>query len=350
MPIYPKGKGKWRVVVFHKGKRSDWVVTGSKRDAADFEAGKRLEGAQERRAVPTFSAFSTTTYKAHAKAHLKPSTWRNRKYQIATLVEHLGERRLDEITPADVEAFKDARLDAGVRPATINDDIKVLSAILAYARELGYRSPMPTTKRLPQRGTRRGAEAWSDEEVGRLMAAVQKKSPEILPLVVFLANTGCREGEALALRWEHVDLERRIIRLRATEEWQPKSGKPREVTISDALLPWLGGPRRSERWVFPTRLGSRYAFWPVNLFNRARKAAQLTGGPHKLRHTFASHFLASTPDLYLLAQVMGHTHTRVTELYSSLLPEHLARARNAVSFSPAIGPAELAAKLKWGIK
>jgi hypothetical protein len=42
------------------------------------------------------------------------------------------------------------------------------------------------------------------------------------------------------------------------------------------------------------------------------------------------------PDLFLLAQVLGHSHQRVTELYTHLLPGHLARARNAVNLGPAL--------------
>jgi hypothetical protein len=49
------------------------------------------------------------------------------------------------------------------------------------------------------------------------------------------------------------------------------------------------------------------------------------------------------PDLFLLARVLGHSDTRVTKLYSHLLPEHLARARNAVRFAP---PVQITAKEK----
>jgi integrase len=59
----------------------------------------------------------------------------------------------------------------------------------------------------------------------------------------------------------------------------------------------------------------------------------IKGGPHRARHTFASHFLAAKPDLFLLGKLLGHSHTRVTELYSHLIPEHLAEARNVVSFA-----------------
>jgi integrase len=172
----------------------------------------------------------------------------------------------------------------------------------------------------------------------------------VLPLVVFLANTGCRRGEALALRWEGVDLERGLVRFWPSRFWQPKNNSPREVPISTALRPWLEGARRSTH-VFPSRLideetGIRrpYATWPQKQFETARDAAGLSGGPHKLRHTFASHFLAARPDLPLLAEILGHSSTYVTEIYAHMLPGHLERARDAVSM-PA--PAEALAMHRW---
>ena len=97
-------------------------------------------------------------------------------------------------------------------------------------------------------------------------------------------------------------------------------------------------PRRSERWVFPAATGERWAYWPQLQFDRARRAAGLQGGPHTLRHTFASLFLARCPDLPLLGQLLGHTDSRVTRLYAHLLPDHLERARNVVRFAvPSIG-------------
>ena len=115
--------------------------------------------------------------------------------------------------------------------------------------------------------------------------------------------------------------------------------EPREVPIGSALMPWLSvpkGERKSKRWVVATLEGEGYTAWPQKQFDRAKKAARhdgapIGGSPHVCRHTYASHFLASTPDLYLLAQVLGHSHSRVTELYAHLLPEHLARARDAVN-------------------
>jgi len=102
--------------------------------------------------------------------------------------------------------------------------------------------------------------------------------------------------------------------------------------------------------VFSTRDGNRCAFWPKLQFDRARKAAGLKGGPHTLRHTFASHFLKQVPDLFLLARVLGHSDTRVTKLYAHVLPEHLARARNAVRFGPPVrSTAKEKAAKRWKV-
>ena len=49
----------------------------------------------------------------------------------------------------------------------------------------------------------------------------------------------------------------------------------------------------------------------------------------------------------LLAGVLGHSNTKVTELYSHLLPGHMEDARNVVSFAASTGPAALAARQKW---
>lgn len=344
MPIYPAGRGKWRVRIWRQGRKKDWVIHGKKADARAFEARKRVElesrGPSERiRVAPTFSDFCVTRYRRMAEVELKSSTWKVRQYQLANLQEALGPLKLTEITNEALETYKQKRVRDGRKPTTVNNELAVLQAVLSHARHLGFPCSKPKFRFLTQRGARKQARVrvWSQEEVASLYAACSELSPVILPLVVFLANTGARKGEGLALRTENIDFGRRIVRIWPTDDWQPKDGDPREVPIGDALLPWLEGAAGD--YAFPSPVtGTRWAYWPKRAFDRARREAGLEGGPHTLRHTFASHFLKTTPDLFLLARVMGHSDTRVTRLYSHLLPEHLERARNAVSFAPAVRP------------
>lgn len=346
MPIYPskdkQGKpipGKHRVTIYANGRQLEWTVEGSKREAKNFEAQKRIEVGAEKlstRASPSFHDFSQKVYGPHAAEHLRDSTWeRVRVYQIASLARFFGKMKLTAITVEAVERYKIERVRE-IAHSTVNAELRVLGTMLRYAAHLGYPAALPKWKRLPQRGAGR-ARAWTLAELARLFTAAQEHAPDIFPLLFFLANTGCRKGEGMACEWSWINLRRGLVEIPVSEVWRPKSNKPREVPIPAALRPLLTGPRRHERWVFPTTLGDRYTVFPEGLWRRARDAAGLTGGPHQLRHTYASHFLSKLPDLPLLGAILGHSTQRITELYAHLLPGHLERARDVVSFDFSVG-------------
>jgi integrase len=226
---------------------------------------------------------------------------------------------------------------------------------LRFAASLKVPVMLPSVKPLPEPQTTGRVRVWTDDEVARLFVAIQERCPQLLGPVVTLLNTGMRRGEVLVLEWSWVDLERGLIFIQPNEFWRPKSGKPREVPINAALRPWLAAPpkqREHARYVFTRKRRAStpdgfvripYRTWPQRQFDEAVAAAKVGGSPHIARHTYASHFLKATSDLFLLAQVLGHSHTRVTEIYSHLLPDHLERARDAVSF-----PAPLASVPRHG--
>ncbi len=342
MPVYQskKSKGKWRVIIWARGKPHEWTVEGLKRDAERWEARKRVELAADplalRRAV-SFREFSTAVYEPFAEKHLASSTWDNvRIYQVAALVKFFGTSRLTEITATEVEQFKERRATDGLENVSINNELRVLKTVLRHALAMGYEVTIPQWRRLPERGNGR-VKAWTSDELQRLFDACRDVCPEILPMVVYLANTGCRKGEAIAAEWSWIDFDAGLIRIPVNEYWRPKSGRAREVPLANAVRVWLQGTRRHERWVFPTFRGcERYVRFPEEQFRDVKRAAKLSGSPHVLRHSFASHFLARCPDLFLLSKILGHSSTRITELYSHLLPGHLDRAKGVVEISPAM--------------
>lgn len=351
MPIFKRGE-KYRVIIQHRGRKKEWLIEGTKKDAEAFEAQKqielRIELGTEMRSVPRFEAFSMGEYLTHANLHLKASTMRNRKYILEELILFFGDTRLNEIDLKTVERYAMQRMRSDIKPATINTELRVLKRILSVARERGVLLKPYKFRSLPERGERK-VKAWTNAEIQALFVALADMSPSLVPMVLMLANTGCRRGEAIALQWDNVDLARRVITIWPSEEWQPKNGKPREVPINDVLLRWLGNLERVSRYVFPSpETGGRYAFWPQRAFDRARKAAGLQGGPHTLRHTYATQFLQTGGYINTLAEILGHSNAHITTTYRHLLPGHLDQDRQRVQFDPGIGFAELKAKERWG--
>src|SRR5579859_6456047 len=142
MPVYRGRRPQtWRVTIFAQGKQHEWIVEGTKKDAATFEASKLIDlgslPAARHRAIPSFYDFCTQTYEPHAERHLGTSTWNKvRVYQVATLAKHFGPTRLDAFRPELVEAYKTARLAQSTRHGTpmlassINNELRVLKTML----------------------------------------------------------------------------------------------------------------------------------------------------------------------------------------------------------------------------
>jgi integrase len=203
--------------------------------------------------------------------------------------------------------------------------------VLTWGRKNSYQVAPFVVSQLPVRKGDR-VEVFSDTEIDEMLRWSRRCYPEQHRLLLFLLNTGCRKGEAIAARWNWIDARNQMITIPASRYWQPKSGRSRDIPIPDALLPVLTGPHAHPEAVFPSLRGNPYTAFPLWQFREMLAATKIKGRPHMFRHTFASHFLAATNgDMHLLAQIMGHSHTRVTELYAHLVPGRLDRARNAVN-------------------
>ncbi|WP_435062052.1 tyrosine-type recombinase/integrase [Amycolatopsis thermoflava] len=159
-------------------------------------------------------------------------------------------------------------------------------------------------------------------------------------LILLLAYTGLRWGEAAALRIGRVDLDKRRVRVATTfyevngvqHEGLPKTGKRRTVPIPASLVPELRrviGDRPDNELVFRTARGHslRANNWRVREFNAAVKEAKLgVEGltPHKLRHTAASLAIAAGADVKVLQQMLGHADAAMTlNIYGHLFPDRL---------------------------
>ncbi|MBP6106670.1 MAG: tyrosine-type recombinase/integrase [Steroidobacteraceae bacterium] len=231
-----------------------------------------------------------------------------------------------------------------------------LSYIRGFARHLQAEYPdtqPPSTQLIPARFMRAKPYLYTEEEIGRLMAAAKELSPgNRLPglsyycLFGLLAVTGLRIGEALALRRDDVDLDNGVLTIRGT-----KFGKSRLVPLhlsTQRMLrryarqrdAWIGGPR-SPYFLVAKEGGRlwgptvRVAFYDLSRQIGLRGQSDRTGPRlHDFRHRFAVETLLRwyrggqniETHLPALSTYLGHCSVQNTYWYLSACPQLMGAA------------------------
>jgi integrase len=267
----------------------------------------------------------------------------------------LGRIKLKDLTPAQVRWFYRDRLDSGLAPATVHKLHVVLHKALKAAVSDGliHRSPAASLK-LP-RIIREEINPLNQKEARRLLEAAGGDRLEALYILAL--NTGMRQGELLALKWEDVDLERNVLRVRRTLSrtdnayvvGEPKTKKSRrtirltagaatalEVHLSRQLegMERMGSLYQPGGLVFATTTGT--IINPSNLRNRLFKPllkhAKLRPIRfHDLRHTCATLLLSKDVNPKVVSEMLGHSSVSITlDIYSHLLPDMQEKAARAL--------------------
>lgn len=278
-----KGEPAWRVSLGSRETRQTWTFYGSAKAVELFEAQKKVERAQNGIATRTahkeydFATFCVEKYWPGRHAHLRKSTREARRYQLDALGRYFGKMKLTAITTEAVEGYQKYRAGCEgadgepIQNSTINTETSKLQAVLAYAEFLGVPCAKPKIKLLPTNGKRR-VYCWTPEQTRAFLQACQRLAPDLFPMMMGIANTAMRPGEAVAALSAWVKLERHYIGIEPNEAWRPKTNRAREVPISDPLMPILSKPSGS-KYLFPRPDGERYARFPYKAFLQVRDCA-----------------------------------------------------------------------------
>jgi integrase len=179
-----------------------------------------------------------------------------------------------------------------------------------------------------------GERTWrcSEAEYAALGEALRTMSETTwlfaLAAIRFLADSGWRRGEALALTWPEVDLVMRTARLKDT-----KTGASLRP-LSRAACGVLSDLPRQGALVFPASVGSDkpmrgfHKVW-LKVARRAGLSARVT--PHTLRHSYASTAADLGFSELTIAALIGHKKGSVTAKYAHHADTVLLQAADAVS-------------------
>lgn len=173
------------------------------------------------------------------------------------------------------------------------------------------------------------------EEVVRI---IEKLPERLKPLVTFMAETGCRSGEAFNLKWDCVDIAERMVRFEPNGGWTPKTkASVRGVPVSGKLIDILLKQRKDGDYVFRGKAKNK----PITNMKKAFATAVKKAGierdgepfnvtPHMIRKAYATYqAVENRLPMPVLKSLLGHSpNSEVTERYY-IQPQE-SRIREAV--------------------
>ena len=336
-------------------------VTGKTRE----ETRKKLAKAMADRDGGLAFDAGTLTVGEYVERWLKDSvqgTVRQSTYDVYGYMVHphivpgLGRLKLKSLNPAHVRAFYRDRLDTGLSPATVHKMHVVLHKALDGAVSDGL-IPRNAAKgvKVPQAGSRKEIRPLTSQQARDHFDAARGDRLEALN--VLAVATGLRQGELLALKWEDVELEEAVLRVRRTltrsggkvEVGPPKTPNSRRsvgftsravealrahLARQLAEMEEMGSLYRPGGLVFANEIGG--IINPSNLRNRhlvrlLERAKLPKVRFHDLRHTCATLLLTKNVNPKSVSEMLGHSSISVTlDTYSHVLPTMRANAVRAL--------------------
>lgn len=293
------------------------------------------------RDVKSFDGTRATTlarYRSIIETHLSPG---------------LGSRRLDSLSPQDVQGFL-ASLRGKRSPATVVKIHSVLRAALSDAErfDLVHRNVAKAVR--PPRLGRQERPVLSPQQAHRILTVASTDRLE--GVIVVALGTGLRRGEVLGLRWSDVDVQSRLLWVRQTVQRsegklrfaEPKTHRSRRPLPMPRLVAAALDRQRSRQtadravargdWqehglVFTSAIGTPLEPRNVNRrFEFLREKADLPWLRfHDLRHACATFLLTAGVDARIVMDILGHSTIRLTmDTYGHALPEDLRDAAGAI--------------------
>ena len=254
-------------------------------------------------------------------------------------IENEG-KQVDEITSEDIKAHHEFLLTrpnysraGGLSSATINGYLFTIKLFFNYTQKVGLIKINPmSVLSFPQRVSRQRS-VLNKSEISQLYEVC--KSDQERALLSLFYGCGLRKSEAVKLNTKDVDLRGKWLYVRSG-----KGKKRRVVPLSESVARDLKSyqfnerSKQESRWTKASdrkafmlnKVGTRMkgnSFWKSfkNILSRTTIKKQIS--LHHLRHTIATHLLASGMSIEQVRDFLGHTHLESTQIYTRVKTNQL---------------------------
>lgn len=241
---------------------------------------------------------------------------------IQTFLRYYATKNLSEITNDDLIAFNNNYILANHFSASYQN--QVVNAVKLFFRTIENKQLQPelihrpkTQKLLPN--------VLSKEEIKLILNAHGNIKHKAMLCLIY--SCGLRRGELIALKLTDIDSKRGLVIIR-----QAKGRKDRIAPLSEKVLNILREYYTAYKpsfWLFEGQ-DKKSQYDASSLSAVLKQALEKTNilkpvSIHWLRHSYATHLLENGTDLRYIQEILGHSSSRTTEIYTHVSNTSLQR-------------------------
>ena len=319
----------------------------------------------------------------YGAATLRPNTLRSYEQFIRCYIKpYLGDKIVSRVTRMDIQKlYRKLKHEGRVHDhpehghelsdtmvlrihAMLHQCLKDAEAAHVVARN-------PTDGAVVPKASYKPKQILTKEQMDTFLAAVDRN--EIWRDFFYTElTTGLRRGEICGLQWTDLDEADGTLKVRRSihEEkggkltpWDTKTAAgTRTIILPPSTVELLRERKKSAltEWIFPNPLKPEQPTRPSAAYERTKALLKQAGLPdlrfHDLRHTFATHALASGVDVKTLSGILGHTRAAFTlDTYTHTTGDMQKRAAEIVEifltdiFGEELKPWEESARMARGL-
>ena len=278
---------------------------------------------------------SVTRLRSDGTPTLAPLTRERYRRSVRDFIVPFFERAdARELDAHDIEAWRDHLIASGYRASTVNGHLRVLRLVLQEVGNSAARS-VRTVPEDDALTTDDDPNLLSEEELIKFLEVARKDWPQHYAMIVLMFSTAMRMGTVRALRWEDLDIENGIIRVRrriSGDEVLPGVKRSRRSADFPPLWPEVIDALEAHRetfneaqiasgLIFPTRTGGVRARTALNKPFRAireragiKKRLTPSTGPRRT----ASRLYRKVADSAVAKAVAGHLTDKMHRHYGQV--------------------------------
>ena len=312
-----------------------------------------------------FQELAEEWFDSYAKNALKSTTYERMEQLKHRIYPIFGHMRIDKITARHLQGFVNSLTQEGANertgkplaPKTIVHYLSFISDVFSYAVRMDLVFENPCRKVVVPRGESKEKPIYSQEEMARLLMAINGEDTKYRAFFFLIAYSGFRRSEMLGLEWKDVDFENNLISVSRTSNYTAgrgiytdttKTRRSRRVLKISAyimdILKELKDEQDNEafhlgdKWVETDRLFVKWNGEPMNnqtpygwLKEFCEKIDMPFYGIHSFRHFAASALISSGLDVVTVSGALGHCNSGTTlNIYSHMFQTAQAKVSQAM--------------------